>query len=139
GLNDTTKKWLGTLLITLSQFDRINNEQQLLRAANNLDKTDQSFESIWTVLNQVITSVDPTPFLQDTQTSRFSKHISSIQNTLDIIADIQQKNFLPAVQKSLKLIDNYYNIAETNSPIVNSLARLGEARFTVQNGKMILR
>ncbi|GGH23482.1 hypothetical protein FAZ19_17295 [Sphingobacterium alkalisoli] len=135
-LDAPTKKWLGTLLITLSQFDRINNEQQQLRATNNLDKTDQSFESVWTVLQQVISSFDErqNPLMKTSST--ISRHVASVSATLDIIADIQQKSFVAAIQKSLALMDYYYTSGPDNT---NILVEMGGSDFKIEKGRMLVR
>lgn len=101
-------KWMSNLLISLNQFDKINQEQQQLLKSDKSDNTGQSLTSIWKVLDQVIKGIDITPYTGGVSNSPMSKHLESVQHILGIIEDIQQKNFTAATQKTLKLADQFY-------------------------------
>ncbi|WP_115171140.1 hypothetical protein [Sphingobacterium spiritivorum] len=101
-------KWISNLLISLNQFDKINQEQQQLLKSDKSDNTGQSLTSIWKVLNQVIKGIDIAPYTGAVSNSPMSQHLKSVQHILGIIEDIQQKNFTAATQKTLKLADQFY-------------------------------
>jgi hypothetical protein len=129
-------KWISTLLITLAQFDRINQEQQQLRASNNLDADPTSLSSVWKVLNQVIQRIDVRPYTGNAYPGEVSAYVRNIQDVLGIIENIQQKNFVAATQKSLKLIEQYYNIPNIRS---KRLASQGNDHFLkIENGRMTM-
>ncbi|WP_293916389.1 MULTISPECIES: hypothetical protein [unclassified Sphingobacterium] len=101
-------KWISNLLISLNQFDKINQEQQQLLKSDKSDNTGQSLTSIWKVLNQVIKGIDIAPYTGAVSNSPMSQHLKSVQHILGIIEDIQQKNFTAATQKTISLADQFY-------------------------------
>ncbi|MGJ1451342.1 hypothetical protein ACR79S_12355 [Sphingobacterium spiritivorum] len=101
-------KWISNLLISLNQFDKINQEQQQLLKSDKSDNTGQSLTSIWKVLDQVIKGIDIAPYTDAVSNSPISQHLKSVQHILGIIEDIQQKNFTAATQNTLKLADQFY-------------------------------
>ncbi|MGJ1430156.1 hypothetical protein ACR79M_00790 [Sphingobacterium spiritivorum] len=101
-------KWISNLLISLNQFDKINQEQQQLLKSDKSDNTGQTLTSIWKVLNQVIKGVDIAPYTGAVSNSPMSQHLKSVQHILGIIEDIQQKNFTAATQKTISLADQFY-------------------------------
>jgi|GEM_PF-646521 len=133
---DVLTKWISTLLITLSQFDRINQEQQQLRASNNLDSDPTSLSSVWKVLNQVIQRIDVRPYTGNAQPTEVSAYVQNIQDVLGIIENIQQKNFVAATQKSLKLIEQYYNVPNITSK--RPASQETEHFFKIENGRMTM-
>ncbi|EFK56008.1 hypothetical protein [Sphingobacterium spiritivorum] len=114
-------KWISNLLISLNQFDKINQEQQQLLKSDKSDNTGQSLTSIWKVLDQVIKGIDIAPYTDAVSNSPMSKHLESVQHILGIIEDIQQKNFTAATQKTLKLADQFYG-SKYESPDLNKIS-----------------
>ncbi|MGJ1368445.1 hypothetical protein [Sphingobacterium spiritivorum] len=114
-------KWISNLLISLNQFDKINQEQQQLLKSDKSDNTGQSLTSIWKVLDQVIKGIDIAPYTDAVSNSPISQHLKSVQHILGIIEDIQQKNFTAATQKTLKLADQFYG-SKYESPDLNKIS-----------------
>lgn len=102
---EIASKWIGNLLISLSQFDKINIEQQILREQNKLESTDQSFYSVWKILEQVINNINYEQFVNLNNQQKFQ--IELLKNSVSIYEDLQLKNFIAAAQKTLNLIDSY--------------------------------
>ena len=114
--------WISPLLISLSQFDKINQEQQALVEKSTSEQINKSFSSTWSVLTQVISNFENFPSGSDTTKAK-SKYLESIKNIFEVIEDIQEKNFVAATQNSLKLIDNYYQSKNTNELIRAKLVK----------------
>lgn len=105
---EIASKWIGNLLISLSQFDKINMEQQILREQNKLESTDQSFYSVWKILEQVINNINYEQFVNLNSQQKFQ--IELLKNSVSIYEDLQLKNFIAAAQKTLNLIDSYNDL-----------------------------
>ena len=107
--------WLSPILLSLGQFDKINQEQQALIEKNKSDQINHSFSNTWNILAQVISNFENYPFLNNNDNN--DQYLKNIKNVFDIIENIQEKNFVAAAQNTLGLIDSYYKIGFSQNPI----------------------
>ncbi|MBB2951606.1 hypothetical protein [Sphingobacterium sp. JUb56] len=118
--------WISPLLISLGQFDKINQEQQALLEKSKPEQINRSFSSTWTVLTQVISNFETLPTTSVNAIER-NKYLESIKNIFKVIEDIQEKNFVAATQNTLKLVDSYYQSNGTNKVIQTKLVEAQNA------------
>lgn len=111
--------WLSPLLMSLGQFDKINQEQQALIEKNKSDQTNQPFSNTWSVLGQVISNFENYPFGTSGKKG-VNQYLDNIKNVFEIIENIQEKNFVAAAQNTLGLVDSYYRINPTQENIILS-------------------
>ncbi|WP_426791229.1 hypothetical protein [Sphingobacterium sp. WOUb80] len=100
--------WLSPLLMSLGQFDKINQEQQVLIEKNKSDQMAQSSYNTWSILGQVISNFENYPLLNNND-NNVNQYLQNLKNVFDIIENIQEKNFVAAAQNTLGLVDSYYN------------------------------
>lgn len=109
--------WLSPLLMSLGQFDKINQEQQALIEKNKSDQTKQPFSNTWSVLGQVISNFENYPF-GTSEKKIVNQYLENIKNVFEIIENIQEKNFVAAAQNTLGLVDSYYRINPAQDNII---------------------
>lgn len=108
--------WLSPILLSLGQFDKINQEQQALIEKNKADQINHSFSNTWNILAQVISNFENYPF-GISEKQGVNNYLANIKNVFDIIENIQEKNFVAAAQNTLGLVDSYYKIGFSQNPI----------------------
>jgi hypothetical protein len=106
---DKVIAWLSPLLMSLGQFDKINQEQQVLIEKNKSDQMPHSLYNTWSILGQVIANFENYPFGTDDKKD-VNQYLENIKNVFEIIENIQEKNFVAAAQNTLVLVDSYYKL-----------------------------
>ncbi len=113
---DKVIAWLSPLLMSLGQFDKINQEQQVLIEKNKSDQMPHSLYNTWSILGQVIANFENYPFGTDDKKD-VNQYLENIKNVFEIIENIQEKNFVAAAQNTLVLVDSYYKLGFSQNPI----------------------
>ncbi|WP_293939127.1 hypothetical protein [Sphingobacterium sp. UBA5996] len=101
--------WLSPLLMSLGQFDKINQEQQVLIEKNKSDQMAKSSYNTWSILGQVIANFENYPFGTG-QKQDVNQYLENIKDVFEIIENIQEKNFVAAAQNTMGLVDAYYKV-----------------------------
>lgn len=100
-------KWVGNLLISLSQFDKVNKDFQELRD-NKTDISNVNFYNVWQNSLQIIDNLDYTKYLSPTPKEKVvntsKPYIDILKESTIIYEQIQNKNFPVAVHNTMKLI-----------------------------------
>lgn len=101
-------KWMGNLLITLSQFDKVNKDFQKTLDNKN-DVSNYNFYNVWQITSQIIENLDYKKYLAPNlsniidQTNKFD--ITIIKDCLEVYNNIQNKNFATGIQKTMSIIE----------------------------------
>lgn len=101
-------KWMGNLLITLSQFDKINKDSQAILDGNKEkeERSNYNFYSVWRITEQIISNMDANQYLVNGNSSiKLSEQIEILKDGIGVYEQIQIKNFVAAAQKVLNIID----------------------------------
>lgn len=106
---DKVIAWLSPLLMSLGQFDKINQEQQVLIEKNKSDQMPHSLYNTWSILGQVIANFENYPFGIG-EKKDVNQYLENIKNVFEIIENIQEKNFVAAAQNTMGLVDAYYKV-----------------------------
>ncbi len=116
-------KWIGNLLISLSQFDKVNKDFQKA-LENKTDISNYSFYNIWQITSQIIDNIDYDKYLPSD-----SKNKDILRNTFDttlikecinVYDNIQNKNFATAIQGTLSIIEKVSVFS--NNSLQNNIA-----------------
>lgn len=99
-------KWVGNLLISLSQFDKVNKDFQ-----KKLDKEENdpnyNFYNVWQNTLQIIDNLDYKSYL--VKNKELNPNIEILKEATTIYEDIQNKNYSEAIQTALRIIRNISN------------------------------
>lgn len=113
---ESLSKWMGNLLITLSQFDKVNTDFQKALEGKN-DVSNYNFYNVWQITSQIIENINYNKYLQPdlpntiSQPNQFNTTI--IKDCIDIYDQIQNRNFSTGIQKTMSLIKEI-SIANSN-------------------------
>ncbi|ULT23527.1 hypothetical protein KUH03_30805 [Sphingobacterium sp. E70] len=130
-------QWVSSLLIALSQFDKINKEQQtLLQDKGTLEPAGQSLTTSLKIIKQVAQNLDMSAFTGNNLQTGFNKHLALFSDVMDILDNIQSKNFVAACRNTLSIIDSYTlsKAEEKNNPKVFKILDLKYA-----NGEAVIK
>ncbi|SDI54318.1 hypothetical protein [Chryseobacterium jejuense] len=120
-------KWMGNLLITLSQFDKINKDSQTALDSNKEkeERSNYNFYSVWRITEQIISNMDANQYLVTGNSStKPSIQIEVLKDGIGIYEQIQIKNFVAAAKKVLNIIDKINQ--DTNNPLLPFSFNLNE-------------
>lgn len=105
---DNLSKWAGNLLITLSQFDKINKDYQKVLEGKN-DASIYSFYNVWQITSQIIDNIDYARYLSSVDQKEENElrnfDISIIKDCLDAYGQIQNKNYGAAIRKTMNVLE----------------------------------
>lgn len=100
-------KWLGNLLLSLSQFDKVNKDfQKALENKNEI--LNYNFYNIWQITSQIIDNVDYKnySFLDPKNISNQNNFdISLIKNCVHIYDHMQSKNYAAGIKELTSIIE----------------------------------
>lgn len=105
-------KWVGNLLISLSQFDKVNKDfQKVLEKKEN--DPNYNFYNVWQNTLQIIDNLDYKKYF-DTSTETNKDYIEILKQSITIYENIQNKNYTEAIQKTLAIIEKVSSIDKKN-------------------------
>lgn len=95
-------KWMGNLLISLSQFDKVNKDLQ--KASEKKDgEQNFNFYNVWQNTVQIIDNLDYSRYLNNgLQTKK--NYIEILKQSTSIYENIQNRNYPKAVQKTFEIV-----------------------------------
>ncbi|MCV2487520.1 hypothetical protein OD917_21475 [Flavobacterium sp. SH_e] len=106
---ENLSKWLGNLLISLSQFDKVNKDYQKALENKN-DISSYNFYNVWQITSQIIDNLDYNtkyPSFSKTnlnnQTNKFD--ITIIKDCVDLYDHMQNKNYSTGIKKLTSIIE----------------------------------
>lgn len=109
---ENLSKWVGNLLMSLAQFDKIKNDMKQSQGQNRLDLSNLNLGSVWKILLQIVDNLNSSEILAGNQIGESLKFIKS---SLAIYEDLQSNNFLAAAKSTLSLIElAYYSANKPN-------------------------
>ncbi|RYJ37414.1 hypothetical protein NU08_3585 [Flavobacterium anhuiense] len=96
-------KWVGNLLLSLSQFDKVNKDYQKTLEKKENGQND-NFYNVWQNTLQIIDNLDYRQYLS-TDISPNKDTIEILKQGISIYENIQNKNYSEAIHKTLEMID----------------------------------
>lgn len=104
---DKLSKWIGNLLISLSQFDKVNNDFQ--KAAEKKE-TDPNFNfyNVWQNTLQIIDNLDYRKYFGNIPPNK--DYIEILKQSITVYENIQNKNYTEAIKKTLEIIEKISSI-----------------------------
>jgi hypothetical protein len=100
-------KWLGNLLLSLSQFDKVNKDFQKA-LENKSEISNYNFYNIWQITSQIIDNVDYKNYsFSDPKniSSQNNFDISLIKNCVRIYDHMQSKNYAAGIKELTSIIE----------------------------------
>lgn len=128
-------KWMGNLLITLSQFDKINRDSQAILDGNKEkeERSNYNFYSVWRITEQIISNMDANQYLVTGSSSiKLSEQIEILKDGIGIYEQIQIKNFVAAAQKIMSIIDKVGQETDTGTLRAGFSFKLKERKIKIE-------
>ncbi|MBP2618454.1 hypothetical protein [Chryseobacterium jejuense] len=128
-------KWMGNLLITLSQFDKINKDSQAILDGNKEkeERSNYNFYSVWRITEQIISNMDANQYLVTGNSSiELSEQIEILKDGIEIYEQIQIKNFVAAAQKVMSIIDKVGQETDTGTLGAGFSFKLKERKIKIE-------
>jgi len=108
---ENLSKWIGNILISLSQFDKVSKDFQKALDGKT-DLSNYSFYNVWQIISQIIDNIDYNRYLnRETVTGKIDTKL--IKECLDIYDHIQNKNFASAIKETINIMDKV-SVFDTN-------------------------
>ncbi|MCI3937132.1 hypothetical protein MQX03_07965 [Chryseobacterium aahli] len=94
-------KWIGNILISLSQFDKIRNEYKTKKEEIKDDLASKNFYNVWNVLNQMTTNLQNKDLFNS---SEIESKIKYIKTGMSIYEHFQSNDYVGAANQTFELI-----------------------------------
>jgi hypothetical protein len=106
-------KWIGNLLLSLSQFDKVNKDFQETQEKKQ-DDPNYNFYNVWQNTIQIIDNLDYKRYL-DSNIKTTKDNIEILKQTTSIYESIQNRNYSESIQKTLQIIDKVKLLEKANT------------------------
>src|SRR5690606_38034048 len=94
-------KWMGNILISLSQFDKIRNEVKVKNEENEKDLSSKHFYNVWSILNKLSDNLhNKAPFKKSSDVN-----LGRIKKGMLIYEQFQANNYVGADNSTFELIN----------------------------------
>lgn len=110
-------KWMGNILTSLSQLDKIRNDLKTKKDEIKDDLASKNFYNVWSILNQVTDNISNCSFLDKTDDKKnlrkeIKDKIKFIQTGMSVYEHFQNNDYVGAANETftlMNLIRNNYN------------------------------
>jgi len=105
-------KWMGNILISLSQFDKIRNDLKIKQDDIKDDLASKNFYNIWNLLNQMITNLQGSDLIKSDKIKNIDIKVKWVQKGMSVYEHFQSNDYVGAANEAFSLMNmvkNTYN------------------------------
>lgn len=107
---EEVNKWIGNILTSLSQFDKIRNEYKTQKEEIKDDLASKNFYNVWSVLNQLTTNLYNDKLFTSPKIKDIKTKLEWVQTGMSIYEHFQNNDYVGAANETFGLM----NIMKTN-------------------------
>lgn len=117
---EDVKKWIGNLLISLGQFDKIRNNLKSDQKTDDVSLNNKNLYSVWKILHQITKNLNFQGII--VPGSDLDKNLSYIESSLKIYENLQSSDYSSAAKQTFELIEkiNFYSFPNNSVEIDKS-------------------
>ncbi|UFH31841.1 hypothetical protein LNP04_18025 [Chryseobacterium sp. C-71] len=119
-------KWMGNILISLSQFDKIRNDYQTKKEEIKDDLASKNFYNVWSVLNQLTTNLYSDELFKSPKIDNIKIKLDWIKTGMSVYEHFQNNDYVGAANQTFGLINLLNNETNINSNYKNFYYNFGK-------------
>ena len=113
-------KWIGNILISLSQLDKIRNDYQTKKEEIKNDLASKNFYNVWNVLNQMTKNLYKENLFNSTKMANLKTKIEWVQKGMSVYEHFQNNDYVGAANQTFELV-NLITLNSADATITGNL------------------
>lgn len=130
---DKIARWAGKITLTISQFDKVNNEFRQIKEQSKDPDYQFSYYNVWKLLSEVLHTLIPETGLKENIKNNTLFALDRLDDVNEVYELILNKNYAGSVAKVLNMVDSLVYGKEVTIRIAQILTKESETKVDTSN------